>query len=293
MAGIRPVWALDYNEAAVETARYNHRDVNMFRTDIRKLNTAGLDKVDLVFCGIPCQPFTRIGKRLLENDERDISESVADVLMQLLPETIIFENVREYKSSNGFDYLNYKLQECGYSTEWQVLNVADYGIPQRRLRLWGIASLRDNIVFPEPTHTKKRSLFDMKEEYVRFGKIRDGLGMKPLTAKALKGVLRRYGRHSARGNGFSVQIIDDEDMMMTVLGVMYRGSGASSHSTLVWDNGVLRNVSFLEACRAQSFPEDYVFLGLHEERWQQVANAIPPMMASVLARTVLASIHNN
>lgn len=293
MAGIRPVWAFDYNEAAVETARYNHLAVNVFRADIRRLDTSGLDRVNLVICGIPCQPFTRIGKRLCENDERDISDSVADVLVQLLPETIIFENVREYKSSNGFNSLNYRLREAGYSTEWQVLNVADYGIPQRRLRLFGIASLNDNIVFPEPSHTRKRSLFDMREEYVRFGKIRDGSEMKPFTSKALKGVLRRFKRHSARRNGFSVRIIDDEDMMMTVLGVMYRGSGSSSNSALVWDNGVLRNVSFLEACRAQSFPDDYVFLGLQDEKWQQMANAIPPMMAKVLASTVLTSIHNN
>lgn len=286
-AGATPRWAFDFNHAASETCKQNNPECRVFQADIRRFDFTGTEKVDLVVCGIPCQPFTRIGRGLGDADSRDISENVADFITRQRPTYALFENVREYKRSTGFGLLNKRLEDSGYEVSWQVLNTADYGVPQRRHRLFGIAALDGLVSFPETTHTENRSLFNMlKKDWLRFGGIRDGNGMKPLSRKALVGVLRRYKRHAVKGNGFSVQILDDKEMMMTILGVMYQGSGTSSHSTLIWEKGVLRNVSFREACRAQCFPDEYRFYGKLKMKWQQVANAIPTLLAKVLVARI-------
>lgn len=284
MAGVKPVWAFDKNASAVATVSANHGDVHAFMADIKSIDTASLDPVDLIICGIPCQPYTRIGRRLGENDEREISGHVARVIKISNPRYVVFENVKEYDSSVGFKLLNEILSH--YQINWRVLNVADYGVPQRRRRLFGIGAQDFLPQFPSPTHTKQRSLFDQRPSWIPFKAIKDGQGMKPLSVKAIRGVLRRLANHSKRGNGFSVQIIDEKDMMMTVMGVMYRGSWTSSHSTLVLDNGVFRNVSFLEARRAQGFPDEYVFCGTLEEQWKQVGNAFPPLMVKTFIKAI-------
>ncbi len=285
---VMPVWAFDYSYSAVATVLSNHPDVMAFYGDVRHVK--GLKPVDMLFCGIPCQPYTRIGARRGEGDERAISLDLVRIIRQVSPRFLLFENVREYKSSSGFEALNNSLKP-EYSLLWSTLNMADYGVPQRRVRLFGVGVRGDGIAleFPAPTHTKEKNLLDDRTEWVRFGNIRDGKGMKPLSAKELKGVFRRLRRHSMRGNGFSVQIIDDQDMMMTVLGVMYRGSGTGSNSTLVWDGGRVRSVSLLEARRAQGFDDAYQFCGTIKEIWQQVANAWPPLMVKKLVETLLHS----
>lgn len=284
LAGVKSLWAFDYSEAAVNTVKINHADVETFIADIRNINPLRLSPVDIVICGIPCQPFTLIGRRLQEKDKRDISRDVARVIKRIRPQFIIFENVREYQNSKGIEVLNSELSD--YKINWKVLNVADYGVPQQRKRLFGIASLFSLVEFPAATHTEHSDLFDQRPSWVRFGAIRDGQGMKPLSVKAIRGVLKRLRRHIKKSSGFSVQVIGDDDMMMTVLGVMWRGSGTSSHSTLIWDNGMIRNVSLIEARRAQGFPDSYVFCGTQKEQWQQIANAIPSPIAKILIETI-------
>lgn len=284
---VRPVWAFDRSRSAVATVMSNHPDVKVFVRDVRYVRE--LPRVDILFCGIPCQPYTRLGSRRGENDERAISLDLVRIIGQVSPRFLLFENVREYKSSAGFEALNEALKPV-YSISWNMPNVADYGVPQRRVRLFGLG-VRGNVApeFPAPTHTKERNLIDNRPAWVRFGAIRDGKGMKPLSAKALKGVFRKLRRHSMRGNGFSVQVIDDRDMMMTVLGVMFRGSGTGSNSTLIWDDGAVRNVSLLEARRAQGFADSYRFCGTLKEIWQQVADAWPPLMVTRLVEGILTA----
>lgn len=278
MAGAKPVWGFDLSESAIQTAKANHPDVLIHQGDIKNMD-CDFPRVDLVICGIPCQPFTSIGRRLQEKDERDISYDVAEKIKKIRPDFLIFENVREYQKSKGFEILNNELAE--YTINWHVLNVADYGIPQRRIRLFGLGSLGGYYNFPKPTHSPISDLYDQRIPWQTFKSIRNGKGMSPLSSKAIKGIWRRNNKHIAKGNGFSIQIVDDDDMCPTVLGNIYRGSGTSSNSIMVYDKGILRNMTYLESKRGQGFPDDYIFCGRAPERWQQIANAIPPLMAKM------------
>lgn len=285
LSGCSPLWGIDIDDAAVKTARLNHNDVKILQVDIK--NMCDVETVDILICGIPCQPFTRIGRQLKEKDKRDISLYVATTIKKIQPRYLIFENVREYKSSMGFEILNNELSD--YKIHWDTINVADYGIPQRRKRLFGLGSLDKNITFPKPTHCNPvhAGLFQQLSPWVTFQSIKNGDGMPPMSAKAIKGIWRRQQKHISKGNGFSIQIIEDDDMCPTVLGQMYRGSGTGSNSIMIYDRGYLRNISFLEIRRAQGFPEYYIFFGKAKERWLLVGNAFPPLMARKLIEAII------
>lgn len=287
MAGCQPVWACDIERVCTSTVIANFGLKLMVQVaDIRGIPQDHFDKVDLIICGIPCQPFTRIGRRKKEKDERDISIHIAHMVRKFRPQFLLFENVREYYGTEGFRILNAILSH-DYRLTWNSINFADYGIPQRRHRLIGLGAIAATPIFPRPTHTESQQLFNNLKPHRQFGEIRDGDRMLPLTVTALRGLLRRYGNHRRRGNGFSVQIVGDKDVMVTVLGTMYRGSGTSSHCNLVWEDGRIRNISITEARRAQGFPDDYIFVGTLREQWQMIANAISPMMAKILIDALL------
>lgn len=285
-AGAIPLWAIDKDEDAISSVHINHPDIPfIYVGDLNQIDFSNKRfAADIVISGIPCQPFTKIGRRLKDKDERDISVAVAEAIIKIRPNYIIFENVKDYKGEKGFIFLNKRLAQ--YGIEWRTLNVADYGVPQKRQRLFGLGSLAhvQRLKFPESTHTEDPGLFDQRAAWLKFKTIKDRQDMKPLSAKALRGVLRRLRKHSENGRGFSIQIIDECDMMFTILGTMCRGSGTGSHSTLIWDDGKIRNVSFIEARRAQGFPDDYIFCGKGKAPWLQVANAIPPTIAEQFIR---------
>jgi DNA (cytosine-5)-methyltransferase 1 len=233
----------------------------------------------MIVCGIPCQPFTSIGKRLQAQDIRDITIPLSRLISDLRPTYLLFENVREYKSSESFQILNDTLSM--YEINWQVINYADYGIPQRRKRLFGLGVLRGGspLQHPKPTHTESPDIFNQLLPWNTFSKIRDGAAFHPMSARAIKGVFTRRIRYIKTGHNFSIQLIEDNGICPTILATMCTGSGSKSNMVIVYDDGRLRHLSFLEARMAQGFPDDYIFGGYKKDQWLMVANAIPPGIA--------------
>ncbi|MBF0487878.1 MAG: DNA (cytosine-5-)-methyltransferase [Nitrospirae bacterium] len=292
-AGAIPLWGFDLNAMAVHTARANHPDTTIHHADLRCIKTTDLSAVDMIICGIPCQPFTPIGKRLKEKDTRDITIPLVKLIDNLRPAYLLFENVREYKSSDSFQILNDGLSM--YDINWQVINYADYGIPQRRLRLFGLGKLRDGdaLQHPKQTHTESPDIFNQLSPWIKFSDIRDGKDMRPMSARALSGAFSRRSKYIKSGHGFSLQLVDDNNLCPTVLATMYSGSGCKSNMVIVYDNGRLRHLSFLEARRAQGFTDDYMFCGNKKDNWLMVANAIPPGIAKTYIRRIDHGTYNN
>lgn len=71
---------------------------------------------------------------------------------------------------------------------------------------------------------------------------------------------------------------------------MWSGSGCKTNIVIVYDDGRLRHLSFLEARRAQGFADDYMFCGTNKDNWLMVANAIPPGIAKVYIENITQGI---
>jgi DNA (cytosine-5)-methyltransferase 1 len=117
-------------------------------------------ELDLLFGGSPCQSYSLIGKRKSLEDERgELLFEIPRLARVMQPKVILMEQVKGLLSAPGYEgerggalaALQHKLEEIGYTVRYQVLNAANYGVPQLRERLFLVAA-QSAFVFPAPTH---------------------------------------------------------------------------------------------------------------------------------------------
>lgn len=183
-AGFRPSFAVDFDEQAVETFRYNHPETVCVARDIRDLkpseilDAAGLQlgQVDLVAGGPPCQGFSLLGPRIADDPKNRLFLDFVRLVAALQPRAVLFENVVGILSMQGGAVVRaiaLEFERIGYVCAHRVLNAADFGVPQTRLRfiLIAVPVGTTAITFPSPTHsfaTPQLSLLerDTAKEYL-------------------------------------------------------------------------------------------------------------------------------
>lgn len=149
------VKAVEFDEDACKTYEKNF-NVNA-RGDMTKLAPAGFPDHDLLLGGFPCQPFSRNGKYYNKNGKvvPDSEEKAAlcfrlfDILTAKRPALFVFENVKEIRTIKNADgvvmveVIKDELKKCGYVTQVEVLNTADFGLPQQRKRAYFVGIRED------------------------------------------------------------------------------------------------------------------------------------------------------
>lgn len=157
--GLRTVWANDDSAEACAVYRSHFGDGELVEDDIRERLTDVPDH-DLLTAGFPCQPFSYAGKKDGLRDPRgSLFEVVVDVLTARLPRHFILENVESLLSMAGGDHfatILRSLVDAGYLVEWRVLDAADFGLAQRRRRVFLLGTLPD----PEEPHRLRIRLRD-------------------------------------------------------------------------------------------------------------------------------------
>lgn len=158
--GYNIIWAIDNVKNAADTYRANIGD-HIICEDINRVAVADIPNTDIVIGGPPCQSFSLIGKRNTEDERGVLVWKYIEIIKNIKPRAFVFENVTgllSAKNSKGekiIDQLLEQFEKIGYKLNWQVINAADYGIPQKRKRVI-IVGMRDNktFIFPMPTHSE-------------------------------------------------------------------------------------------------------------------------------------------
>lgn len=173
--GLDITWANDFDKYAVETYRANVSD-NIVLGDINE-HLSDIPDHDVLLAGFPCQPFSMMGKQKGFNDERGtLFFTIEQILRKHKPKIIVLENVRNLQShDNGRTLgrmLNILDEKLNYKVHYEVLNTADFGLPQTRRRVFLIGFLRDefgekvnDFAFPKPQELDK-TVFDLLDEKV-------------------------------------------------------------------------------------------------------------------------------
>lgn len=142
----------------------NHPSVKVYCKDIKEFGIQDLERdfgikkgdIDLVIGGPPCQAYSTVGKRLIDDPRGKLFQEYFRVLKEIKPRVFLFENVKGLLSMQGGELINniVKLfQSLGYKINLKVLNAADFGVPQIRERVIIVGTLLDSeFVYPEPTH---------------------------------------------------------------------------------------------------------------------------------------------
>lgn len=165
--------------------------------------------------------------------------------------------------------------DAGYKVEYRVLNAADYGVPQKRYRVF-VVGVREDIdfeyYFPEATHGEK---FDIS--WISVG---EALQNVPEPEEEHSLLNHTYSKFKLKFNGYiGNREIDASKPAPTVTG---RGDSKGGVVVLHHPNNH-RRMSVRELAIVQSFPIDYEFSGTRSSCYRQVANAVPPELARHLA----------
>lgn len=171
----KPVWANDYNEAAAETYRTNFG--HCVSGDIVRLledPQIEIPKADVVIGGPPCQGFSLLNKNKHADARKQLWRPFFEVVLRSGAEVFVMENVPQLKGSPEFEEIIEQAQEHGFEIASQILSASDYGVPQRRHRVFiiGCTFTDPNVVFPpKRTHYNDKNgttptLFKLNGDYV-------------------------------------------------------------------------------------------------------------------------------
>lgn len=289
-AGHSVIWANDNFEDAVNTYRLNIGN-HIVCADVKDIESSQIPNCDVVIGGFPCQGFSVANMKRSETDQRNqLYEELLRVVRDKGPRYFLAENVKGILSLGKGKVLSLILQDfddAGYRIQYKVLNAADYGVPQKRLRVIFLGTRRDveqDLTYPNPTHCdpkliERPTLFEHSvKPWLSIGRALQGI---PDPDKAPNIPNHTYSKYKLRFNGYiGHREIDPTQPAPTVTG---RGDNKGGVVVLHHPNNK-RRMSVRELAATQSFPLDYRFAGTQSSAYRQVANAVPPLMAEAIAR---------
>lgn len=316
------------------------------------------EEIDLVSGGPPCQPFSLGGKAKGNEDTRDMFPQAVRAVREKRPKAFVFENVKGLMRKSFVDYFEYivlQLQypslekhedeswehhrarleryhtqsehtELEYKVVYRLVNAADYGVPQKRERIFFIGFRSDidaNWTFPEPTHSEDALLWDkwvtgeywdrhnlltpvpeekiakkvekLRKKYGMFEPestpwvtVRDALAdLPPPQSKEAK----KYNQHLFKDGakiypGHTGSYIDEPSKALKAGAHGVPGG----ENMLRFEDGSVRYFTVRESARIQTFPDSFNFEGSWGEVMRQLGNAVPALLAEQVGQSVFRAL---
>lgn len=143
-AGMKCLWQCEIDEHCNQVLEEHWKGVKRYN-DVREITKENTERVDLICGGFPCQDLSVAGKRAgLAGERSGLWYEFARIIGELKPRWVVIENVPGLLSSRrGADFriVIEGLEECGYGVAWRILDSQYFGVPQRRRRIFIVASL--------------------------------------------------------------------------------------------------------------------------------------------------------
>ena len=317
-AGFRVAAAVEIDRQRSRTYGLNHTGTSVFAESIRDVSSERIRaaagspdaQIDLIASCPPCQGFSRIRRRNAStptaDDRNDLILVVADLVEQLLPRVVLLENVPGLELDSRFrDFLR-RLIAAGYATDWRIVDLQEYGVPQRRRRLVLLASNTGKT--PDLSDVRRgprRTVNDAIRQLPNLSRLASALHSlperrHPLTLKRIAAVPHDGGSRDAwpealrlechkRVSGFRDVYgrMAWQDVAPTITGGCTNPSkGRFLHP--IED----RAISVVEAGLLQTFPANYHFpidLG-RTAIAEMIGEAVPPRFAERLGRYVVRGL---
>lgn len=320
-AGFDVAVAVEHDADSLTTLKQNfpglkgsiQRDIMKVSTD-EILDAGGFsnERPALLIGGPPCTPFSKSGfwlewKREGLDPDASLLQAYTKVLREAQPDAFILENVYALTYDNrasrpAFDRLKREITEAGYRFNAEVLNAADYGVPQSRPRLFiiGTRGHADPPKLPPPTHGGKwerRSTGSAEQPHVTSGEALAGLTTEPEPEEILRGQYAHLlpgvpaggnylhyteekghpePRFKWRSRYWSFLLKLDPNRPSPTIQAQPGPNIGPFH----WDN---RRLRVPEMKRLSTFPDDFTFHGSRLSIQSQIGNSVPPRLAKTVA----------
>ena len=282
MAGHEIIWANDLYEDAVSTYRKNLGN-HIVCEDISNISAEDIPDCDIVIGGFPCQGFSVANTKRHVGDERnELYKQLIRIITAKRPKFFLAENVKGLTNlAKGavFKMILNDFSEMGYKVSYKVLNAADFGVPQTRLRVI-IVGVRSDIdweyAFPAPTNIQGGS--DSLPDWVS---VSEALADIPDPDLPNNLPNHTYSKYKLNINGYlGHRLLDPNKPAPTVTA---RGDSRGGVVIHPHPNG-LRRMSCRELATVQSFPLTYEFCGNNSSVYRQIGNAVPPLLGYAVAK---------
>ena len=353
---------VEWNTHACNTIRLNKKEnidpvahwPDVTEGDVRKFDYANFNNIDLVTGGPPCQPFSLGGKHGGFLDVRDMFPQAVRAVRETNPRAFVFENVQGLTRTAFKDYFDYILLQLEfpslsadateewllhldrlrqhkasgapseYRVKWKLVNAANYGVPQKRMRVFIVgfrADLGIDFEFPEETHSQHSLLltqWDSGDYWHRHEVTKRDQPVRPVGIERVLDTIKKRQTVHQLAPWLTVRdaisdLPDPETDPQAALiqahkfqpgARIYPGHTGSpldepakalkagdhgvpgGENMLRRPDGTVRYFTVRESARIQTFPDNFIFQGSWTETMRQLGNAVPVRLASVMAKRV-------
>ena len=284
-AGYDIVWANDFDKYAVETYNANF-ETKAICEDINSVDYNLIPDHDVLIGGFPCQPFSMMGsEKGFEDDRGTLFERFIDIIKNKQgknrqPQIVVLENVRNlmrHDKGNTFKVIKNKLELLGYSVNCEVLNSADYGVPQTRQRTFIVSFLDKSIKYSCPEKVKlNKTLQDLLEENV---------DDKYFLSEKIKKTILCSGT-----GGYKSKCETDLAVARPLCATMAKMHRAGQDN-YVTQNDRLRRLTPRECARLQGFSDDFVIPVSDAQAYKQFGNAVTVNVSYAIAKSLSPLLH--
>jgi len=369
-SGFQHEMLVEFNRDAVDTLLKNHdegqqqiKDWDIKHDDVRNISFSKYQgSVSVVAGGPPCQPFSLGGKHKAFNDDRDMFPQAVRAVREAKPDSFIFENVKGILRKNFSTYFEYIILQLTYpnitqakeelwedhlscleethtkgsyrglkyNVVFRLLNAADYGVPQKRERVFIVGFRSDLNVewsFPKATHSQDALLWQQWVTGEYWERLNVAKSDRPISGESIEilssKLRKKYGLFQPEEKPWVTvrEAIDDlpcpkksnsfnnhkfKDGSKSYPGHTGSPIDEPSKTLKAGDHGVpggenmirfnddsIRYFTVREAARIQTFPDDYHISGAWSECMRQIGNAVPVRLAEVVAQSVYSALAPN
>lgn len=358
LAGFEHSAFVECNKYACASLSANFNPENVFFGDIQDFDLNSVNSIDVVAGGPPCQPFSLGGKHGADQDSRDMFPFAIRAVEKLMPKAFVFENVKGILRPSFSDYFEYIILRLTYPSftskkiaTWQehleqlrkvngmsfagvkydvkfnLINAADYGVPQTRERvvIVGIrADLGKTWQFPKVTHSADRLLWDMYVTGDYWKRHKVPIAKQPKfeisIKESIERIKNRYGLFEPEHMPWVTvrDVLHDlpdprkqheiEDHIFKDGARSYAGHTGSNYdwpsktikagahgvpggeNMIRYADDTIRYFTVFEAKRIQTFPDNFIIKGAWGEAMRQIGNAVPVRLAEIIGNHLVKTL---
>ncbi|OON96916.1 MAG: DNA (cytosine-5-)-methyltransferase [Epulopiscium sp. Nele67-Bin005] len=291
--GAKCVYSNEWDKYSKQTYFANFGE--MPDDDITKVDEKLIPNHDILCAGFPCQAFSISGKKLGFTDSRGtLFFDVARIIKEKNPKIVFMENVKNFATHDGgrtLEVVRNTLFELGYSFDYKVLNAANYGIPQKRERIYMVAFrndiLKSEFNFPNPIPlTKYVNDFLVNDENIVSGLYVDRpdlvltkednvFGNKPI----------RLGMVNKGGQG--ERVYSTKGVAITLSA---NGGGVFAKTGGYYINNKTRKLHPVECANLMGYPKNYKIVVSNSQAYKQFGNSVVVDVLQYIALEIAKAI---
>ena len=315
-AGYDVLLGIDHWKDAIVTFENTHKNAKGIVADLfvetpKDISKkTGIKDIDIIIGGPPCQGFSIAGKRIIDDERNQLYKSFVNFVDFYKPKSFLMENVPNIVSmGKGIvkDRIIEDFEKLGYTVVYKVLLASEFGVPQNRRRAFFVGTKNNKeFVFPEPTTKNpvnaKDAISDLSEK-----SIIDGTNYKTEPKSDYQKLIRGKSNFI-----YNHEITNHSEQTTSIISLVPDGGNykdlpeelrKTRNVNIAWTRLNSKKPSFTidtghrhhfhykynrvptvrESARIQSFPDTFIFLGSKTSQYKQVGNAVPPILAQIIA----------